>query len=248
MSEVAWREDDFQDHFDPLKFASGGANTWVTEKKSFPDQGIDAILSLPHGEFVIIQAKAAPKVDAKYIAQLLQSWNAIYPAHENLIKIKQQLLGSFIHAGILLSRPLIDEPFHQEEPSTPASSAAASLWEDKDLQDGAAVHPLTKSAYRELPTIPKSQRDAIQSVLNQLAIFLPKGSSTMRPFRLTLLEDSSYLLEWTFADRRLGFSFEPNPDDSGWYYVYSNGSSERYESGTMDQLEISRLVAMTLKP
>jgi hypothetical protein len=234
-----------------FKNASGGANTWVTEKKSFPDQGIfvDAILPLPHGEFLIIQAKTAPKVDPKYIALQLQSWNAIYPAHENLIKIKQQFLASFIHGGIHLSRLSIDEPFHQEEPSTPAFSAAASLWEDEDLQNGAAVHPLTKSAYRELRRIPKAQRDAIKFVLNQLAIFLPEDSSPMvRPFRLTLLEDSSYLLEWTFADRRLGFSFEPNPEDSGWYYVYSNGSSERYESGTMDQLEVGRLVAMTLKP
>jgi hypothetical protein len=250
VSEVAWRKDDFEEHFDPLMFASGGANNWITEKKGFPGQRIflDVVVPQPHGKIGILEAKPEPKVDPKYMVLQLYSWNAIYPAHENLIKVRQHLLASLIHTGILLSRPLIDEPSHQEEPSAPAFSAAATLWEDEDLQNGAAVHPLTKSAYRELPTIPKSQRNAIQFVLNQLAIFLPKGSSTMRPFRLTLLEDSSYLLEWTFADRRLGFSFESNPDDSGWYYVYSSGSSERYESGTMDQLEVSRLVAMTLKP
>jgi hypothetical protein len=123
-----------------------------------------------------------------------------------------------------------------------------SFFEKGEQQNVAAVHALTKSVYEKLAGIPKDYRDAIQGVLTQLASSVPKSDTNkLPPLRLAPLEDSSYLLEWTFEDRRLGFSFEANPKDSGWYYVYSSDSSERYESGTMDQLEMSRLLKMMLK-
>ncbi len=59
-------------------------------------------------------------------------------------------------------------------------------------------------------------------------------------------DDGALLVEWVFADRRLGFSFEKQPEESGWYFVLSNGSSERYEAGTLDQVEMRRLVQMML--
>lgn len=64
--------------------------------------------------------------------------------------------------------------------------------------------------------------------------------------RLTEADDGAILIEWTFADRRLGFSLEQQPGDSGWYFVLSNGSTERFEAGTLDQLEMRRLVEMML--
>jgi hypothetical protein len=252
VTHVAWREDDFEErHFDPRMFASGGANTWVIEKKArfhFWSQGIvDIVCVRPHGNFGIVEAKVEPQIEPKSVLIWLHS-NARWADREDLIKIQRHVYASLIHTGVVLSRPSIDEPSHQEERSASAFSAYASLWEDDELQNGAAVHPLTKSVYQELAKIPGGQREAIQFVLNQLAMSMPKDkSTTLPPLRLAPLEDSSYLLEWTFEDRRLGFSFEANPKDSGWYYVYSNDSSERYESGTMDQLEVSRLIAMTLK-
>jgi len=112
-----------------------------------------------------------------------------------------------------------------------------------------AVHPLTSPVYDQLAEITTSTKEGIQSLLIKFATSV-SSAVTMKlpPLRLAILEDSSYLLEWTFEDRRPGFSFEQNPKDSGWYYVYSSDSSERYESGTMDQLEMIRLIGMTLKP
>ncbi|MBM4260079.1 MAG: hypothetical protein FJ145_01405 [Deltaproteobacteria bacterium] len=75
--------------------------------------------------------------------------------------------------------------------------------------------------------------------LTELARYIPADNS-FPPLRLAALDDGSVLLEWTFKDRRLGFTFEADPNDYGWYYVFSRGQSERYESGTMDQLEIER--------
>ena len=114
-----------------------------------------------------------------------------------------------------------------------------------------AIHPITKIAYSKLSALPVPQitREAIGGILHEFVKCLPLHETVERPpIRLVSLEDSCFLLEWAFMDRRLGFSFETDPKDSGWYYVYSHDSSERYESGTMDQLELNRLVTMTLKP
>jgi hypothetical protein len=113
-----------------------------------------------------------------------------------------------------------------------------------------AIPPIIKTAYVLLSELPAPQitRDAIRAILHEFAEVLTKHKTAeWPPLRLVTLEDFSYLLEWTFLDRRLGFSFESDPKDSGWYYVYSHNSSERCESGTMDQLELSRLIGMMLR-
>ncbi|MEA3486654.1 MAG: hypothetical protein U9R20_03265 [Thermodesulfobacteriota bacterium] len=35
----------------------------------------------------------------------------------------------------------------------------------------------------------------------------------------SLLDDGSLTIEWISHDYRIGFSIEPNPDESGWYIV-----------------------------
>lgn len=66
------------------------------------------------------------------------------------------------------------------------------------------------------------------------------------PLRVLDSPDGAVLVEWTFRDRRLGFTFEPRPEESGWYFVFSAGSSQRYESGTLDQLDLRRLMRAML--
>jgi hypothetical protein len=149
----------------------------------------------------------------------------------------------------LFSHSLKLEPTRDLDLSKTVASAYAKVWGEfvsPKLED---LHPITKPAYATLRQIPISSktRDAINAMLDQFTKALPLNVAAP-PLRLVRLEDSSCLLEWTFKDRRLGFSFEVDPKDSGWYFVYSNNSSERYESGTMDQLELSRLISMTLKP
>jgi AbrB family looped-hinge helix DNA binding protein len=62
--------------------------------------------------------------------------------------------------------------------------------------------------------------------------------------RLTEADDGALLVEWTLPDRRLGFSIERQPEESGWYFVLSSDTSGLYEAGTMDQLEMERLVGL----
>jgi len=45
------------------------------------------------------------------------------------------------------------------------------------------------------------------------------------------IDDGSILLEWIFKDYRLGFTVEPNPQDSGWYLVTTEKLSNISASG-----------------
>ena len=47
-----------------------------------------------------------------------------------------------------------------------------------------------------------------------------RGATGVPALHTTQADDGSVIVEWTFRDRRLGFSFEPNPEESGWYFVW----------------------------
>ena len=245
MNNVAWRDDDFEERgIDPRMFASGSANTSIIEKKSFWNPRVSDLISIgPGGSIVIVEAKFDPRRTDRDAVRWPHWSNPRWADRDKLVSIMWHV-DTCLYDAIVLSRSLIDEPPPQVE-----SNSSVSSFEDYEQQrEAAATHPVTKSVYDQLRNIPEKYRDAMTDLLSQFASFVPKNeSSKFPPLRLAALEDSSYLLEWTFKDRRLGFSFEPDPKESGWYYVYSSGSSERYESGTMDQLEMSRLIEMTLK-
>lgn len=253
MTSVAWREDDFEERgFDPRMFASGGANASIIEEQPcypFWKQGAGDIFCIgPVGKLVIGEAKVDPNRQREYVVIWPQSWNRGWTDHQNLFSIQWHVDSSLIDTAVVLSRSSIDEPSRQVERSASVSSSYANLSEDDEQRNVAAIHPLTRPVYKQLAEIPAPTREAIQDILQRFASSVSDAVSRKLPsLRLASLEDESYLLEWTFADRRLGFSFEPNPKESGWYFVLSTDSSERYESGTMDQLEMSRLVKMMLK-
>jgi len=49
--------------------------------------------------------------------------------------------------------------------------------------------------------------------------------------KLTEHEDGSASIEWRFPDRRLAFSFETDPEESGWHFVSSHASGGVLASG-----------------
>ena len=153
-------------------------------------------------------------------------------------------------SAIVLSCPSVSESARNFGHYESLASAYANTGSASIPVKLAAISPIIKTAYLSLSELPAPQitRDAIRAILHEFAHVLTRHTiAEWPPLRLVTLEDFSYLLEWTFLDRRLGFSFESDPKDSGWYYVYSHNSSERCESGTMDQLELSRLIGMMLK-
>jgi hypothetical protein len=110
-----------------------------------------------------------------------------------------------------------------------------------------SLDPTTRQAAEFIQRLSSTRRKIAENVLEKLCAVVGSLPLTeLPPVSAVALEDGSVLLEWTFPDRRLGFTLEPKAEASGWYFVFSNGSSERYEAGTMDQLEMPRLVAAML--
>jgi len=248
-----WREHEFEDRgFDAGMLTGCGTTSSIIEGEPYlpfwKQRHADMVYVGPEGKLVISEVKVNPRKILEYLV-----WRSLLrtPYSSN----RESLINAYRHAcellnqSALLSRPLIEELSRNVGVWENVSAAYASLREEDQFSTLEAVHPLTRFIYDQLDAVPTGAKEAIQGVLNQFATSISHTlTAKVPPLRLAFLEDSSYLLEWTFADRRLGFSFEANPKDSGWYYVYSSDSSERYESGTMDQLEMSRLVKMTLKP
>ncbi len=133
------------------------------------------------------------------------------------------------------------------------SSAMQTYFAPATRQPSAAErHALTCGAIAQLRRLLGGQRLRIAEDLvgGFLAAVLAEEPSVHAVPTLRAMEadDGSVLVEWTLEDRRLGFTIEPEVKDSGWYFVLSNASSQRFEAGSLDQLELVRLVAaMTRK-
>lgn len=56
-------------------------------------------------------------------------------------------------------------------------------------------------------------------------------------------EDGAFHIEWLFEDRRLGFSFEVDPSESGWWWVTKTGDGA---SGPLNELDLEDLVRRVL--
>lgn len=237
MRQVAWREDDIEERkINPWWFESGGANTVV--EAEFPPYSVqpDLICTGPSG-IGIVEIKRRPEADEKVIAKYLclLGWTRLPNAEFYRCRTSEQ-------TPIVLSRLSIAGLTHQA-----AANATVSSWQDREQEESAASNPITKRVYEQLAGIPESYRSIVQKLLDEFVTIVPQSKAkNLPPLRITALDDSSYLLEWTFKDRRLGFSLEPDPKDSGWYYVFARGSSELYESGTMDQLDAERLVLQAM--
>jgi hypothetical protein len=109
----------------------------------------------------------------------------------------------------------------------------------------ANIHPLTSDAYSVANILWSPAANEAKEILKRLARAVPFESASIEvPIHFALLDDGSVVLEWIRRDRRLGFSLEPDSGSSGWFYVFSAGSSTRSEAGTMDQLEMERLIKM----
>jgi hypothetical protein len=111
---------------------------------------------------------------------------------------------------------------------------------------------MTSAARARLSDVPVALQSDVRRVLAGLTDALSKALGSFKTvwpataIRLVTLEDQSVLLEWILVDRRFGVMMTTEQGESGWFFVFSAGSSERYEAGTMDQLDLARLVRMML--
>jgi hypothetical protein len=64
------------------------------------------------------------------------------------------------------------------------------------------------------------------------------------PFEIVDADDGSVLIEWHFADRRLGFNIEPQQGQSGWYFAFSRTSGGQCGSGLLASLDMRVLLPL----
>ena len=253
MTIQVWREDEIEDRsFNAPMLTASSTTSSIIEGETYlysqEQRNADIIYTALAGRLVAIEHKVSPTREHEYFARPSPLGSSYESKLISLIVGSRHVYKLFNQSAVEMSRSLIDELSRNVELWGSVSSSYTNLLKEEDHPQLEAVHPLTSSAYDQLTEIPTPTKEAIQSILNQFTTFvLYTVTAGLPPLRLVLLEDSSYLLEWIFEDRRLGFSFETDPKDSGWYFVFSAASSERYESGTMDQLEMGRLVNMMLK-
>lgn len=87
------------------------------------------------------------------------------------------------------------------------------------------------------------QRAEASKFVAQLRRALAKHDTRRFPaFRLALLEDGALVIEWTLADRRLGFSFEIAQHESGWYYAFASRAGGESDSGAMQDMDLTALL------
>ena len=176
MTNVAWRNDDFEERgIDPWMFASGTANNSIIEKQSVWNQGVSDLICIgPGGRIVIVEAKFDPsRTDRNPVRWPNPGW-----ANRNTLVINKWHVDTCLYS-IVLSRSLIDEP----PPQVESNSSVSSCDDYEQQQEAAAIHPLTKSVYDQLRNIPEAYRDVMTDLLGQFASFLPKNeSSKFSPF------------------------------------------------------------------
>lgn len=62
------------------------------------------------------------------------------------------------------------------------------------------------------------------------------------PLHSTIVNDGSILIEWIFKDFRIGFSIEPNPDESGWYLVSNKNQGGISASGYISSAHLKKML------
>jgi hypothetical protein len=85
----------------------------------------------------------------------------------------------------------------------------------------------------------------VQDIINSFQQF-GIDLSHLPPLQAFLPDDGSILIEWIFPDFRIGFSLEPNLDDSGWYLVSNKKLGEISASGYVSGIDLKNLILWLL--
>jgi hypothetical protein len=107
---------------------------------------------------------------------------------------------------------------------------------------------LTEDAFAAAAALRSPLANRAKAVLQQLRLELSKVDGHDLPrVQTTSADDGSFLIEWIFLDRRLGFAIEESEGESGWFFVSSRESGGHCSSGDLAHMDLAQLVAQTLK-
>jgi len=94
----------------------------------------------------------------------------------------------------------------------------------------------------ENPNVAQEAKKLLVVIQDVLTSFRQVGidMSHLPPIRAFKLDDGAVLIEWIFSDYRVGFSVEPNPEDSGWYLVTKENLGNINASGYTSHVDLKK--------
>jgi hypothetical protein len=110
-------------------------------------------------------------------------------------------------------------------------------------------HNVTRAAWKVLW---QTENQEIANEARRVLEFIQETIATFQHLRFDLgylpelhafkVDDGSILIEWIFDDFRIGFSIEPDVQESSWYLVSSKNLGEISASGYIQMAEIKNLI------
>lgn len=70
--------------------------------------------------------------------------------------------------------------------------------------------------------------------------------SSIPPLHAVSVGDGSVLLEWIFKDYRVGFSLEPQPEESSWFLITNQNLGEISAAGYLARVNLKSLILWLL--
>jgi hypothetical protein len=92
--------------------------------------------------------------------------------------------------------------------------------------------------------IARRARKLLSSIQEIISIFqkVRLDLSYIPPLRAFEADDGSVLFEWSFRDYRIGFSIEPDPQESGWYLITNQNLGEISAAGHISGVNLQTLI------
>ena len=133
-----------------------------------------------------------------------------------------------------------------EPPGTTGSLGSVSPdFFSLEPQDYSVVKPVLDIIRTTTDASVAAQALKLLSTFHELLLILHQNGFPVRylpPLHAVNISDGSILIEWIFADFRIGFTIESNSRQSGWYFVSNGGLGQSSNSGLIANTDIKGLL------
>lgn len=94
------------------------------------------------------------------------------------------------------------------------------------------------------PVVAEQARSVLRQIREALWAF---DVSTIPALRGSCHDDGSFTVEWRFPDRRLAFTLESDPAESGWHFISSSSSDDVRAYGGLPKGDLRLLLGWALR-
>jgi hypothetical protein len=116
---------------------------------------------------------------------------------------------------------------------------------DASLDHAQSLTENVRSTIRELrdPSVARQATDVLTRLQGAIGSFDLTGLPSLRSF---VHSDGSFTIEWRFHDRRLAFTVEHDPKETGWHFVSSRSSDDVQACGGLPD-DLRPLLSLALR-